>query len=167
MEITEKVLPDLRALMQDEHTMYAWDGALSESEIQEWYEKQTSTYTIDGKKFGALAAMLKRNVKFIGYCGLIRENIDGLETVGLAYMYKPEYWHKGYAAEAAKSCIKYAFEGIGFSEVFAVVRDTNIPSMNVANRSGMVARKRIIGHYRGVDMPHIVFSIKREPMKIK
>jgi RimJ/RimL family protein N-acetyltransferase len=160
MELSEKNLPDLRDMMSDEQVMYAWEGALSETEIQEWFDKQRDSY--EDKKYGAWAAVLKTNVKFIGYCGLTRENVDGLEVLGLAYMYNQDFWHKGYAAEAAKPCISYAFEGLGFPEVFAVVRDTNIPSMNVAIRAGMVARKRIIKHYRGVDMPHIVFSIKRE-----
>lgn len=84
-----------------------------------------------------------------------------IETKRQYLMYKPEFWHKGYASEAAKSCIKYAFT-VGYGEVFAVVRDTNLPSMNVAIRSGMVARQRIIRQYRGIDMPHIVFSVKRE-----
>jgi RimJ/RimL family protein N-acetyltransferase len=160
MELSEKNLPDLRAMLRDAQTMYAWEGALSEAEIQEWYEKQLSSY--EYRKYGVWAAVLQKNIKFAGYCGLNRENIEGLDVLGLAYVYSRDYWHKGYACEAAKSCVRYAFEGLGYSEVFAVVRDTNISSMNVAIRSGMVARQRIIRHYRGIDMPHIVFSIKRD-----
>jgi len=46
-------------------------------------------------------------------------------------------------------------------EVFAIVRDTNIASMNVAIRTGMTIRTRFIKHYRGVDMPHYAFSVRR------
>ena len=160
MELSDRNLPDLRSMMQNEQVMYAWEGALSESEIQEWYEKQLFSY--EDKKYGSWAAILKKNMKFAGYCGFTRENIEGLEVLGLAYMYQPEYWHKGYASEAAKSCVNYAFEVLGHSEIFSVVRDNNFSSMNVAIRTGMTAKQRIIKHYRGVDMPHIVFSIKRE-----
>jgi RimJ/RimL family protein N-acetyltransferase len=165
MELSDKHLPDLRSMMQNEQVMYAWEGSLSDAEIQDWYETQLSRY--EERKYGVWAAVLQKNIKFAGYCGLTRENIDGLSVLGVAYMYKPEFWHKGYASEAAKSCVRYAFEVLGYEEVFAVVRDTNLPSMNVAIRSGMVARKRIIRQYRGIDMPHIVFSVKRELKRIR
>jgi RimJ/RimL family protein N-acetyltransferase len=165
MELSERNLPDLRAMMQDEQIMYAWEGALSDAEIQAWYEKQLSRYERD--KLGIWAAVLKKNTKFIGYCGLLVENIDGVDKLGIAYMYNREYWHNGYAAEAAKSCIRYAFAGLGYEEVVAVVRDTNLPSINVAIRSGMVAKQRIIKNYRGIDMPHIIFSVKRDAKRKK
>lgn len=33
----------------------------------------------------------------------------------------------------------------------------NIPSQNVAKRNGMTCIDTFIKHYRGVDMPHLVF----------
>ena len=65
MELYEKYLPALSAMMQDERIMYAWDGALGEAEMQEWYERQLSDYEYG--KYGVLVAMLQKNVKFAGY----------------------------------------------------------------------------------------------------
>ena len=45
--------------------------------------------------------------------------------------------------------------------MFSVVRDTNVASQSVALRNGMVPRRTFVKHYRGVDMPHIVFSVTR------
>jgi RimJ/RimL family protein N-acetyltransferase len=109
-ELSDKNLPDLRAMMQDERVMYAWEGALNDAEIQAWYEKQLSRHERD--KIGIWTAVLKKNTKFIGYCGLLVENIDGVDKLGIAYMYNRVFWHNGYAAEAAKSCIRYAFAGL-------------------------------------------------------
>jgi len=163
MELDEKNLPGLYAMLQDEQMMNAWYGVLSESEINEWYENQLSR--IEYSKYGIWAAMLKKNMKYAGYSGLTLENINGLYVLGVAYIYNRDYQHKGYATDAVKSCVKYAFEALGYPEVFAVVRDDNIPAMNVAIRSGMFARQRIIRRCRGIDVPHIVFSIKQKVKK--
>jgi RimJ/RimL family protein N-acetyltransferase len=67
----------------------------------------------------------------------------------------------GYATEAAIACRQYAFEVLGYEEVFSLVRDDNIASMNVAIRNGMTIRGRFTRQYRGVDVPHLIFSVKK------
>ena len=57
-----------------------------------------------------------------------------------------------------------AFGKLNADEVFSLIRDTNIASQNVARRNGMRVRDKYIKHYRGVDMPHYVFSVKRSCM---
>jgi hypothetical protein len=37
----------------------------------------------------------------------------------------------------------------------------------MAIRSGMVAKQRTIKNYRGIDMPHIVFSVTRDAKRKK
>ena len=160
MEMSEANMPDLRAILQDEQTMYAYEGAFSEGETREWFDKQLSNY--ENHKYGLWAAVLQKNGKMIGQCGLTLQNIDGEYVYEVGYLFNRDYWHKGYAAEAAKSCVRYAFQVMGCAEVFAIVRDTNLPSMNVAIRCGMTAQQRFIKHYRGVDMPHIAFSVKQK-----
>ena len=163
MEMTEANMPDLRAILQDDQTMYAYEGAFSEEETQEWFDKQQSNY--ENHKYGLWAAVLQKNGKMIGQCGLTQQIIEGRLVLEVGYLFNRAYWHKGYASEAARSCIRYAFMVIGFDDVYAIVRDTNLPSMNVAIRCGMTAKQRFIKHYRGIDMPHIAFSVKRELTK--
>jgi RimJ/RimL family protein N-acetyltransferase len=91
---------------------------------------------------------------------IYRQNIEDRNVLEVGYLFNRDYWHKGYAAEAAKQCVRYAFEVVGADEVYAIIRDTNLSSMNVAVRCGMTAKQRFIKHYRGVDMPHIAFSVK-------
>ena len=68
----------------------------------------------------------------------------------------------GYATEAAKACKIYAFETLDTSEVCSIIRDTNIPSRRVAERNGMSVTDSWVKHYRGVDMPHLLYTVKRE-----
>ena len=140
--------------------MYAYEGAFSEEQTQEWFDKQLSNY--HNHKYGLWAAVLKKNGKMIGECGLTWQSIENRSVMEVGYQFNRAYWHMGYAAEAAKSCVRYAFEVLGFDEVYAIIRDTNLPSMNVAIRCGMTAKERFTKHYRGLDMPHIAFSVKRK-----
>jgi RimJ/RimL family protein N-acetyltransferase len=100
----------------------------------------------------------------IGDCGITWQNVEGERIPEIGYHLNRSYWHNGYAIEAATACKEYSFKKLRFDEVYTIVRDTNIASINVAIRNGMIIRFRIIKHYRGVDMPHFVFSIKNESM---
>ena len=53
------------------------------------------------------------------------------------------------------------FDELGYDEVFSLVMDTNIASMNVAIRNGMIVRGRYIKHYKGEDMPHYIFYVRK------
>ena len=66
------------------------------------------------------------------------------------------------AQEAALACRQYAFRTLGFDEVYAIIRDTNIPSQNVAKRVGMTLKDHMLKHYYGMDMPHLIFSVRQE-----
>jgi RimJ/RimL family protein N-acetyltransferase len=149
--------------MRDEQTMYAYEGAFSGEETREWLDKQLLNY--ENYNYGLWAVTLRENNKMIGQCGLTRQNIEDRNVLEVGYLFNRDYWHKGYAAEAAKSCVRYAFEVVGADEVYAIIRDTNLSSMNVAVRCGMTAKQRFIKHYRGVDMPHIAFSVKQDTSK--
>lgn len=152
-EITQSDYKALCEILQDEETMYAYEGAFSDTQVQEWLDRQISRYKIWG--FGLWAVILKETDKMIGQCGLTIQQWKDSEVLEIGYLLNRAYWHKGYAAESAKACKKYAFEILDADEVCSIIRDTNIASQNVAKRCGMTAADSWIKHYRGVDMPHI------------
>lgn len=47
-------------------------------------------------------------------------------------------WGYGYASEAAAAGLRYGFETVGLEEIFAVVREENLPSVRVTERIGML-----------------------------
>lgn len=152
--------PDLCRILMDEETMYAYEGAFSDEEARNWLARQKERYEKDG--FGLWAVILKETGKMIGQCGITMQNVDGVMEPEIGYLFRRSFWHHGYAAEAAKGCREYAFRILGVSAICSVIRDTNRASQNVAIRNGMKERGRFTKHYRGVDMPHIIFSISRE-----
>ena len=157
-EMEPSDLSALCAILRDNQTMYAYEGAFSQEEAQAWLDKQLNNYLRDG--FGLWAVVLKSSDGMIGQCGLTRQMADGHEVFEIGYLFNRLHWHMGYAAEAARACREYAFDRLGAAEVFSIIRDSNLASMNVAIRNGMLVRGRFIKHYRGVDMPHLIFSVK-------
>ena len=51
---------------------------------------------------------------------------------------------------------------LGAEEVSSIIRDTNQASQRVALRNGMKPVDTWTKHYRGVDMPHIRYAVRKE-----
>ncbi|MDR2519742.1 MAG: GNAT family N-acetyltransferase [Eubacteriaceae bacterium] len=158
-EMQQSDYPALCKILQDEEVMYAYEGSFSDEEVHQWLDKQLERYKDDG--FGLWAAVLKETNAMIGLCGLTMQDYVSKQVHEVGYLFQKAFWHNGYATEAAIACKEYAFSELNADEVFSIIRDTNIPSQNVARRNGMTVCGRFIKHYRNVDMPHLVFSVQR------
>lgn len=151
-EMNQDDFQSLCRILQDDETMYAYEGAFSNEEVQEWLDRQISRYR--EWNFGLWAVILKETDKMIGQCGLTMQPWKDTQVLEIGYLFERLHWHKRYATEAARACKKYAFEVLEAKEVCSIIRDTNIASQNVALRNGMVLTDNWIKHYRGIDMPH-------------
>ena len=158
-EMTQDDLPALQGILQDEETMYAYNGAFDEAETQAWLDRQLSRYAQYG--FGLWAVVLKESGGMIGQCGLTMQPWRGDEVLEVGYLFNRAFWHHGYATEAARGCMEYAFDLLGAREVCSIIRETNLPSRRVAERNGMTVRDTWVKHYRGVDMPHVRYCAVR------
>lgn len=69
------------------------------------------------------------------------QNIDGVRLPEIGFHIIKEYWNKGYATEAASACKEYAFNVLGYSEIFSYTTLKNIPSQKVAEKIGMETYK--------------------------
>lgn len=160
-EMNQTDFNSLCKILQDESTMYAYEGAFSDQEVQEWLDRQIARY--EKWNFGLWAVILKEADEMIGQCGLTMQPWKEAEVLEIGYLFNRFYWHKGYATEAAGACKKYAFEVLKADEVCSIIRDTNIASQNVAVRNGMTKADSWTKHYRGIDMPHDRYVVQREP----
>ena len=142
-EMDEGDFPALCRILQDEETMYAYEGAFSDEEARQW------------------AVVLKETDEMIGQCGLTVQPWKDTEVLEIGYLFERRHWHKGYATEAARACKEYAFSVLKASFVCSIIRDTNTASQKVAHRIGMTATDSWVKHYRGVDMPHLLFTAGR------
>lgn len=162
-EMTQADYPALAEIMRDREAMFAYEHAFSDEETQAWLNRMLERYRTDG--FGLWAVVLKTSGEMIGQCGLTRQDVSGREVLEIGYLFQRKHWKQGYAIESARACKAYAFDTLHANEVYSIVRDNNVASMNVAIRNGMTIRCRFIKHYYGIDMPHFAFSIREEEYK--
>lgn len=158
-ELIPSDFESLCKILKDKDTMYAYEGAFNDDEVQEWLDRQIARYKKWG--FGLWAVVLKETNEMIGQCGLTMQPWKESEVLEIGYLFERLYWHRGYATEAAKACKKYAFETLNATEVCSIIRDTNFASQNVAIRNGMTRVDTWIKHYKGVDMPHDRYVVWR------
>lgn len=147
-------------ILQDEDVMYAYEHAFSDDEVDEWLKKQLVRYETDG--IGLWAVVLKENGEVIGQCGLTKQLWWGENVVEIGYLFRKDFWHKGYATEAAVACKDYAFNRLGEKRVYSIIRDLNLPSRRVALRNGMKVCGVQVKHYYGIDMPHLIYCVSNE-----
>lgn len=159
-EMAQTDFDALCRILKDDKAMYAYEGAFCDEEVQTWLDKQLNRYRQYG--FGLWAVVLRENGEMIGQCGLTMQPWKEREVLEIGYLFQRAYWHRGYASEAAAACKQYAFDVLGADEVCSIIRDTNLASQNVARRNGMVPTDTWTKQYRGVDMPHIRYTVRRE-----
>ncbi len=96
----------------------------------------TSDRDFKRSQFGIWAVRLDGEDALIGMCGL--REIQGSDCVEILYSLRPRFWRHGYATEAAGAVLKYAFNELGFDQIFAAFDGENVASSNVLRRVGML-----------------------------
>ena len=163
-ELEEGDFPTLCRMLRDPEVMYAWEHAFSEEEAWDWLRRQQERYRRDG--FGLWAVVEQSTGEMVGQCGITWQDAgEGRRLPEVGYLLEKAAWHKGYAAEATRACRDYAFDVLGFGEVCSIIRDNNLPSQAVARRNGMEARGSLVKHYQGMDMPHLIFTVRKGELR--
>lgn len=147
-------------ILQDIDVMYAWEHAFSNDEVADWINENRMRYERDG--YGYWAVIHKMSDRLIGVCGLLKEQADYENYVGLGYIFNKDYWGRGYALESASACVDYAFHTLKVKELTAQIRPNNLPSRKVAEKLGMEVKKEFIKRYRGKEMLHLIYFLERE-----
>ncbi|MFT7614010.1 MAG: ribosomal-protein-alanine N-acetyltransferase [Parvicellaceae bacterium] len=113
---------------------------------ENWINKQLKRYKDTG--FGLMAIENKETGEFIGQCGLLAQEVDGVSEIEIGYHMLPNHWGKGYATEAATHFKEYAFANNICESVIAMILPENVGSQMVASRNGMNKEKAVM--WRGM-----------------
>lgn len=146
-------------ILQDIKVMYAWEHAFSDKEVSQWIDENIMRYSRDGYSYWAVIE--KTSEKLIGVSGLLSEQADDKNYVGIGYIYNKKYWNRGYAFEGASGCLDYGFDRLKLTEITAQIRPENMASRKLAEKLGMTIKTQFIKNYKGKDMPHLLYSITR------
>ncbi len=85
--------------------------------------------------FGRWAVIRKSDDEFLGWCGL--KFTPELDEYDIGFRFFQKYWGMGYATEAAKACIYWAFQNINMSEIIGRAMPENIASYKVLEKIGL------------------------------
>lgn len=113
---------------------YLWDDVVIPLEKVKEIIALNTQYFAD-HQWGLWLITLKLTKKAIGFTGLwyfFDEN-----QPQLLYGLHPDYWGQGYAVEASRKIIEYAFQTLGFAYITASCDKPNIASLKVAEKLGM------------------------------
>jgi len=89
--------------------------------------------------FGLWAVEVVDQVPFIGFVGLAVPSFEAHFTpcVEIGWRLALKSWGRGYATEAARACLAFAFERAGMDALVAMTVPENIRSRRVMERLGM------------------------------
>ncbi|MBV1851200.1 GNAT family N-acetyltransferase [Catellatospora tritici] len=89
--------------------------------------------------FGLWALELAESGQFIGFTGLSVPRFEApfLPAVEIGWRLARPFWGHGYAAEAARRSLAFAFDDLGLDEVLSFTATTNTRSQSVMARIGM------------------------------
>ncbi len=128
-------LDDLAALYADPEVMRFLGGPRSKDEVQLILNRYIREYELYGHSF--FATIQKSDQRFIGQCGLLKQEVEGLPEVELAYVLAPEYWRRGLALEGTQALKYYGLQQLGFPRVISLIPPANVASIHIAEKIGM------------------------------
>lgn len=158
-ELTHNDLEFLTEMLAHPEVMRYWPRPYTPEEAGEWIDRHRERYRIHG--YGYWLAIEKASGLPVGQVGVLMQEVDGVEETGIGYMLHRPFWGQGFATEAARGCLHYAFETLGHDRVVILIRPENAPSMRVAQR--LNARLERSTHYAGFE--HFVFVLHRRDME--
>jgi [ribosomal protein S5]-alanine N-acetyltransferase len=154
--------------IQDAAAMYALDSSalvhkyLGNNPVKSLDETHTAINFIQHQYqqhgIARWAVIEKQTNNFIGWAGLkyITEPINNnVHYYDIGYRLNENYWGKGFATEAAKAALKYGFEQLQLTSIFAITDCGNNASKNVLLKCGLTITSTFLLN----EVPHYWFEI--------
>lgn len=124
-------------LNADPAVMKYYPSTLSKAESNAMADKIQSI--LSEKLWGFWALEIIETKQFIGFVGLHEPSYDLPVTpcIEIGWRLAKEHWGKGYATEAGKAALTFAFENLGLNEVYSFASVNNQKSWAVMQRLGL------------------------------
>lgn len=161
--LTESDLDDMFALDSDpEVHKYLGNKPITQKEQALEYIKDVNKQYKE-RSIGRWAVELKETGEFIGWCGLrlytdyTFNNHTNFHDIG--YRLRREFWGKGYATEASKACLDYAWNVLKLDTLYGITEKGNEGSHKVLLKIGLAYLEDF--YYEPEDMMLRWYSISK------
>lgn len=159
-------LPAFAAMNADAEVMRHFPGCMSREE-SDLLAGRILTH-IDDYGFGQWVVERREDNAFIGVVGLQWVSFDAPFTpaVEIGWRLNSADWRQGYALEAARAALDFAFDTLALDEVLAFTVPANLPSRGLMERLGM--RRDLQGDFEHPRLPeghalrpHVLYRLSR------
>jgi len=133
--LTLSDLDDLTALYADPEVTRFLGGPRSRDEMEQVLREYIREYEMYGHSF--FATIQKSDQRFIGQCGLLNQEVEGLPEIELGYVLAPQYWQRGLALEGIQALKDYGLQQLGFPRIISLIAPGNAASRHIAEKIGM------------------------------
>jgi len=158
------------ALNSDPVVMEHFPALMTREQSDALVDRLEASLTQRGYGLWALEVLATR--RFIGFTGLadVRFEAAFLPAVEIGWRLSKDAWGNGYATEAARAALTYAFGSAGLEEVVSFTATTNKPSQRVMERIGMTHDEAGDFDHPGIEAGHrlerhVLYRITREQWK--
>jgi ribosomal-protein-alanine N-acetyltransferase len=103
--------------------------------------------------FGMWALFRKADGAFVGRCGM--RYLEDTPEIELGYTLGKPFWDQGFATEASRGVIGYAFSVLKLPRIVAIADPANVASVNVMRKLGMAFER--LAHYYDTDV--VLFAL--------
>lgn len=108
-------------------------GPFSETAVRERLARESATLAAHGIQYWPI--FLRSTDEHVGCCGL-RPYRPEQRIYELGFHLRPEHWGRGYASEAARAAIAYAFDTLRATALFAGHHPQNTASRRLLEKLG-------------------------------
>ena len=107
-----------------------------DEELEKYLAYIHTVYSVFG--IGLCSVVQKESGEVIGWCGLqpIGDDETPMGRIELGYLIDKRYRGRGYAKEACRAILEYAFGRLELDEVYARIDEENVPSLRLAQKLG-------------------------------
>ena len=135
-------------------------------EIEAKHAKARASWSQDG--FSFLMMIEKETGELVGHCGIKRVDNPLARNLGdheVGWLVREDRWRRGYAEEAMRAVLDWAFGRVGAPHVVALTSNANQPSWKLMEKLGMRRRTDLDFSdpaYSAEDNPTILYSLAAE-----
>ena len=130
-------LDEMAAINADPEVMEHFPSTYDKEHTHQFLKRVNGK--VDENGFSMWAAELLATGELIGFVGISKVPFaaDFTPAVEIGWRLAKKFWGKGYATEAAKACLEFAFEKANLEEVVSFTATENTRSEKVMQRIGM------------------------------